>query len=60
MIKRWRTKQGRVNQWVLFAQDYMFVTQCPLHIAKVEIGFLYPPVIGNILRLVAFHVLLHG
>lgn len=33
---------------------------CPSDIAEVEIGLLYPPVGGDLLRLVAFHVLLHG
>lgn len=32
----------------------------PLDIAEVEIGLLYPPVGGDLLWLVALHVLLHG
>lgn len=30
------------------------------HITQVEVRLLYPPVGGDLLRLVAFHVLLHG
>lgn len=33
---------------------------CPLNIAKVEIGLLYPPVSGDLLWFVALHVFLHG
>lgn len=32
----------------------------PSDIAKVQVGFLYPPVGGDLLRLVALHVFLHG
>lgn len=32
----------------------------PSDVAEVEIGLLYPPVGGDLLRLVALHVLLHG
>lgn len=33
---------------------------CPSDVAEVEIGLLYPPVGGDLLWLVALHVLLHG
>lgn len=32
----------------------------PSDVAEVEVGLLYPPVGGDLLRLVALHVLLHG
>lgn len=62
--KESREARDHLGGWLVLPSPSQLHPSIPplvlLDIAQVQIGLLYPPVGGDLFRLVAFHVLLHG